>query len=389
MKTSCAIVGIAVTAASTLWAATNTTCDTLNVIGTQAQGGGIASGTNATAEGRQSMAVGAYTHAEGSSTLASGRASHAEGVNSMALGVGSHAEGISCIASSTASHAEGSYTIAGGSATHTEGSFTEAYASFSHAGGVFARVRNGHRASFIHATGTAVNIKESLYPGTAHFDRMMLFENANDDPRSVLTRTQNDARYATSAQGVKADAALKPHSPWATLVVSNLQIRGAISANHPAIASNDVVRKGEMEAAIEKSISARLPEFCQIADVQGESTYSIRENLTCSLGELAFSSYAGGYVTKAYNYFSWAGGRNSEAMHEGSFIFAAGDETHTKTTHARYTAHFDRLHTFEKANDFSNSVLNRGECDARYVRVAYLAPQGDLGMGIYTNRPAP
>ena len=361
MKKRYVVIGIALVGVSTMWAATNITCDTLVVNGSQAQGGGVASGLNSTAEGSKTRALGAYSHAEGLTTIAAGKAAHAEG----------------------------SFTVASNSAAHAEGAFTEAYSAFSHAGGIFARVKKGHRGAFIHAAGSAAAIKESLYSATAHFDRLIVFEEANDDSRSVLSRSQNDVRYASSAQGTRANAALIPYSPRASLVVSNVHARGTISADRPAIADTDVVRKGEMDTAIIEGVNARIPEFQQVEFSPGERLYSIRENLTCSLAEFALGSYAGGYDTAAENSFAWSGGIFTRALHEGSFIFSRGEEGSYRTTYARNTAHFDRLHTFEPANDSANSVLNRGEGDGRYARLAYLSPQGDLGMGIYTNYSVP
>lgn len=84
------------------------------------------------------IATGAYAHAEGSSTTAKGNYSHAEGECSVASGgYGSHAEGSSATASGDASHAEGSTTAAAGARSHAEGylSKTEGSAANSHAEG--------------------------------------------------------------------------------------------------------------------------------------------------------------------------------------------------------------------------------------------------------------
>ena len=68
-------------------------------------------GNNSHAEGRDTIASGAYSHAEGSYTTASGIASHAEGHNTTASGNHSHAEGYITTASADYQHVEGIYNI--------------------------------------------------------------------------------------------------------------------------------------------------------------------------------------------------------------------------------------------------------------------------------------
>lgn len=101
------------------------------------------------------------------------------------------------------------------------------------------------------------------------------------------------------------------------------------------------------------------------------------------------SSHAQNRGCEALGYASHAGGfyARAKSNHTNAFIHAMGATGTVRETAYPNTAHFERLHTFSAANDASNSVLARWECDGRYAGITNLAAQGDLGMGIYTNRP--
>lgn len=144
---SLAFVGIAMAA--------DFTCDNLTVTATQRQN------TNSIASGAFSTAEGAYTKAYGSYA-----------------------------------HVEGLLSEASGSVAHAEGYITKASAAISHAGGYYAQTLSTHTGAFIHASGTAATNKVTLYRDTAHFDRLILFESANNNPSSVLARWESDVRYA-------------------------------------------------------------------------------------------------------------------------------------------------------------------------------------------------
>lgn len=75
--------------------------------------GGIASGSNAFAEGASTQAYGAASHSEGNNTIARGQASHAEGYRTKvkADSRGGHAEGIFTIATAPGQHAQGSANV--------------------------------------------------------------------------------------------------------------------------------------------------------------------------------------------------------------------------------------------------------------------------------------
>ena len=129
-----------------------------------------------------------------------GFAATAEGQATNAAGVSSHAEGTGTAASATNAHAEGCATTASGANSHSEGSNTVAAAVGSHAGGQNVQVLSAHTNAFIHATGIN-GTKQTAYPYTAHFDRMILFEPANDASNSVLARWENDQRYLRLSGG--------------------------------------------------------------------------------------------------------------------------------------------------------------------------------------------
>ena len=177
----------------------STVITNLLVIGSQQQGtNALASGTNSTAQGNDSMAIGTYSHAEGDTTMASGTASHAEGV----------------------------LTIAGGEQSHAEGLGTEALADNSHAGGSYARVRRQDSNSYIHATGSPGGLKETRFPNTAHFDHLVLLDSAINVSNAILSRAENDLRYATLAQGSMAATSLQPGT---AITVSAVHVLGNIN----------------------------------------------------------------------------------------------------------------------------------------------------------------
>lgn len=150
-------------------------------------------------QGLNTVASGYISVAEGWGSMALGDASHAEGAFSEASGWGSHAEGYSTRATNYFGHAEGDHAYALGYGSHAEGGFTIAGALYSHAGGFHARVMSAHSNAFIHATGMGTNnYKKTLFPDTAHFDRLITLAPANNHSNSVLNRAENDLRYATT-----------------------------------------------------------------------------------------------------------------------------------------------------------------------------------------------
>lgn len=195
-----------------------------------------AGGTASHAEGYNTEAGGNYSHAEGQGSIAYSLRAHAEGYNTIASNNQAHAEGNATKAYGNASHAEGTSTLADGNSSHAQGYTTEALADYSHAGGIYSRVLAGHTNAFIHAAGSGTNsMKETAFPNTAHFDRLHLMESANDNPSSVLSRAENDLRYASSNQGVLASTALQSDSPTAQVTFSNIMANGVIAGNGAGI----------------------------------------------------------------------------------------------------------------------------------------------------------
>lgn len=118
------------TGSSSYWSA-GTGSDSLSTI----NGGNLAGGQYALAEGHFNQANGQASHAEGWGNIASGVYSHAEGNANVASGNASHVEGYQNNAGGTGSHAEGNQTKAIGNYSHAEGFATEAIAEISHAEG--------------------------------------------------------------------------------------------------------------------------------------------------------------------------------------------------------------------------------------------------------------
>jgi hypothetical protein len=152
--------------------------------------------------GARGVCFGAFTYSAGDDSMAIGNltralgfTAHAQGYRTEARGNASHAEGANTAATGTWAHAEGYVTVAAQGA-HAEGKHTEAHAAYSHSGGEFARVLGTHTGAFIHAQGASSNsMKQTQFKHTAHFDRLHVFEPANDHTNSVLARWENDLRY--------------------------------------------------------------------------------------------------------------------------------------------------------------------------------------------------
>lgn len=201
-------------------------------------------GTNSTAFGYSSKAYSNYSLAEGLATVASNIAAHAEGAYTLAFGSYSHAEGYSNTAYGVASHAEGRETDAGGNCSHAEGFATEAAATNSHAGGEYAMVQSNHAGAFIHAAGTAEAMKLTQFPNTAHFDRLVTLEAAQNASNAVLARYENDLRYATIGQGALASTALQPNT---VITVATVCVTSGMGINTNASGSNALAVAGDMQ----------------------------------------------------------------------------------------------------------------------------------------------
>lgn len=119
----------------------------------QAFGYGCAIGDYSHVEGSGACAFGFAAHAEGHSK-ACGDASHAEG-SSCSIGERSHSEGSNTRACGNYSHAEGFLSYAFGSGAHSEGKYSCAQGDGSHAGGHgtgLGRIWAGGFGSFNHST---------------------------------------------------------------------------------------------------------------------------------------------------------------------------------------------------------------------------------------------
>lgn len=99
-------------------------------------------GAQATSEGVNTVASGAYSHAEGDTTTASGEDAHAEGYGAVASGESSHAEGGMTQSTAECAHAEGGLSNATAAYAHAEGNYTNANGLASHAEGLWT-IANG------------------------------------------------------------------------------------------------------------------------------------------------------------------------------------------------------------------------------------------------------
>ena len=97
---------------------------TASGLNSHADGSGIASGTGSHAEGT-GTASGQYSHAEGAGTTASGKRSHSEGNSTTASGDNSHADGYGTFATRRSQHVFGEYNVTPEGSASTKGEYVE------------------------------------------------------------------------------------------------------------------------------------------------------------------------------------------------------------------------------------------------------------------------
>lgn len=170
--------------------------------GTQAFAEGsqtIASGDSSHAEGEKNYALGSYSHAEGMLTKAYSKGSHVEGYGTEAKGDWSHAEGYRTISEGTGSHVEGAGSKAEGSNSHAEGYNTQATGSYSHAEGY-----NTQAIGLVsHAEGSDVEAKGN----SCHAEG--IYTQAKGDYSHAEGFQTLSISEASSAHGIKTVAGLR------------------------------------------------------------------------------------------------------------------------------------------------------------------------------------
>ncbi len=354
-------------------------CSLLAGCGGQEESGGAAPG--APPDGKawigansNSVATGLFATAEGDHTVAMGYASHAEGNLTWAVGDGSHAEGVFSVATGKHSHAEGQSTEAMAVNAHAENYRAVAGARNSHAGGMWADVLPEHTASFIHASGKTNEHKQTKFPATAHFDRIHLFEQANDDPHSVLARWQNDLRYEKfggAPGGLAKGVGNKTVTNTAFVGGGYFNIAGGfgtyIGGGMENIADGDV-------ASIAGGWANRVPGWG--GTVGGGGT-----NLVSG----SFATVPGGEFNVAAGDFSFAAGQRAKAQHNGTFVWADRQEDDFSST--AQDQFLVRAGNGVGINTGKPSATLDVNGDGFFARGIRFPPQGDISMGGFTNKP--
>lgn len=129
------------------------------------------------AEGRRTVAQGAYSHAEGYCTIA--------GSESVNTALGAHSEGIWTMALSSATHAEGMSTIASGLGSHAEGEETEATGIHAHA------QNNGTIARYSQTAIGEYNVAQGSNYGRSSGDLAFIIGNGVSDSARSNALTVN------------------------------------------------------------------------------------------------------------------------------------------------------------------------------------------------------
>ena len=317
------------------------------------------------------VAGGSFATAEGDSTVSQGHASHAEGSQTSALGDGSHAEGVFSVATGKHAHAEGQSTEAPGLNSHAENYRTVAGAKMSHAGGIWTDVLPQHTNAFIHAAGRTNEHKQTQFANTAHFDRLHVFESANDDPHSVLPRWQSDIRYGKMGGGDLAKGVgNKTLTNTAFVGGGYFNIAGGfgtyIGGGMENFSDGDV-------ATISGGWANRAPGWG--ATIGGGGT---------NFAAGSFATVPGGEFNAASGDFSFAAGRDARAQHNGTFVWADHQNGSFRSTAP------DQFLVRAKNGVGINTEKPAASLDVNgdgfFARGIRFPPQGDISMGIFTNK---
>lgn len=169
--------------------------DSIVGINSHAEGSeNVAGADSSHAEGRLTIAGGAYSHAEGYQTLADVNSAHAEGRSTRATSVYSHAEGNYTFTSGTGAHAEGYKTRAEGVYSHAEGDTTTAIGENSHSEGKgTVALRNQHATGHYNDTQIA---KAGSDEGSGEGTAFVIGNGTNDVKSNAFRVNYNGQTYA-------------------------------------------------------------------------------------------------------------------------------------------------------------------------------------------------
>jgi hypothetical protein len=320
-----------------------------------------------------SVASGPYSTAEGDMTIAEGHGSHAEGVQNAAVGNATHVEGAYCIATGIHSHAEGQSTRALAINAHAENYQTTAGAKNSHAGGMWADALPNHTNAFIHATGRKDERKLTKFPNTAHFDRVFLFETANDDPHSVLARWQNDMRYEKIGGGDGLAKGVGNRTMTNTAFVGGgyFNVAGGFGT----------YIGGGMENFADGDVASVAGGWLNRAPGWGSTVGGGGTNIASG----SFATVPGGRHNTAAGDYSFAAGQRAQALHNGSFVWADHQDADFRSS-ARDQFLVRAANGVGINTEVPQATLDVNG-DARFSRGIRFPAQGDISMGIFTNGP--
>ncbi len=278
---------------------------------------------------------------QGSSSVADGVQASAFGESTMAYGDYSLAEGVMTEASGVASHAEGDSSLAGGDRSHAQGLATSASAVNSHAGGAFAEVRALDSNAFIHATGTSVtNMKQTLYPDTAHFDHIVTLESAWDANNAILSRAENDSRYLQNGSAITVTAI--------HVIGNSADGAGAVVAGG---SNNTAGINAFVGSGVGNGATNRLS-----AVVAG--------NYNQASGVAAFIGGGGDNIASGTSSFVGAGGANRAAGYYGSFVGAGAGNTNNADYASIVAGRFNFVSNYAAygsiVGGYSNAIMDRG-----------------------------
>ena len=317
------------------------------------------------------LAEGQFATAEGDEAHSSGYASHAEGVKNSAIGDASHVEGAYSVATGKHSHAEGQATSAMGLNGHAENYQAVAGAKNSHAGGMWTDTLPQHTNSFIHAAGHKDAHKQTQFANTAHFDRIHLFETANEDPHSVLARWQNDMRYAKAGEASSRAFGVGNRTLTNTATVGGgyFNVAGGfgtyIGGGMENIADGDV-------ASVGGGWANRVPGWGAV--VGGGGT---------NLASGSFATVPGGQFNMASGDFSLAAGQRAKAQHTGTFVWADHQDADFNSTAA--DQFLVRAANGVGINTEKPAATLDVNGDGFFSRGIRFPPQGDISMGEFTH----
>ncbi len=284
------------------------------------------------------QASGTNAHAEGYNTIASGDCAHAEGCNTTASGGYSHAEGQWTVAAYTSDHAEGSTTIASGSCSHAEGHGTIAGRYAQHAQGKYNIEDTTNKYAHIVGNGTNSNFRSNAHTidwdGNAWFAGDVYVGGSSQNEGEKLAKQSTIPNNGNILNGTGTGSV---RTLWSSQESDIYKLGYAAFAEGYATQASGKFAHAEGESSIASNECSHA-EGCL---TRASGTYSHAEGKETVAS--SHCAHAEGFKTKAWGIYSHAEGQTTEASGNsshaegcvtqafGAYSHAEGQNTIAKT----------------------------------------------------------